>query len=721
MKKFVTLFERESGNTIILGLGILCFLLISTSWIFLLGFVLYLIWVFKRHRFWFFLIGLVSILIVLRCLIMESQYQSVETYHGEAIVISTQPYHMVMRTPIGLFFVPSTAQIPVGTEVMIHMTSDAVDEIEMPYQIAKKWLFLRNFQRGNYRLESVEILGKRFVLAQIRLGFIQWIDDQFDVSNATLLKRLLLADISMDGAFTDSIRRLGIAHLFALSGMHLSFFIKGLEILWKRLFLPMHRFWMFQCLFLVSYLIITGFPISLIRASIMASLLFLPKQSVLSRLDGLVVAFVGMILMNPLWFGQVGFQLSFLVTGVFILTPKAKQQPLWKRSLQMATYAFLWTLPLTTELQGGFHLLAIPFNVIFSLFMMGVLLPMAFLTVLLPPLEGMFSIISGVFFDVVMWLDQLPLFIPIVFQRSVLWVVYGAVMVSLMIRLERKQPIQQTGLLAISVVLLMSLQTTGFKPSKVLFLDVNQGDSTLILTPSCTVLIDTGYPFVAKSIRQILHHEQRQVIDYLWITHRHSDHDGGISILLESLEIRHLIVNRSIDTDPDIPTTIARKGDELVCGEQTYRVYHDQIGSSNENNNSLVIHLSMYQQTFLFTGDLEAKQERWLAPHLSKVDYYQVGHHGSITSSTMELLDQISPQRSIISVGKNNTFDHPHPLIVKRFEQMNRKVHRTDHMGTLQLTWIGNGMICFEEQVKVAWIPWLQRLSSIGFCAQGNS
>lgn len=721
MKKFVTLLKRESGNYFFLGFGVLLFVLIASSWVFIFMWIGYLVWLYRRCRFWVIMILVACFGIGLRCIMMERSYQRIPKFEGEATVISTQPYQMVLRTKVGRFVVQSNAAFPVGTLLEVRLIQDVVDELEMPNVTAKKWILLRQFQRGTVRLENYEIVGKRYVFESTREAVLAWMDQQFEETNATMLKRLLFADSSEDGAFTDSIRRLGIAHLFALSGMHLAFFLKILETIWKHLFLPMHRFWIFQSMFLVGYLILTNFPISLIRACIMASLLLLPKQSFLSRLDTLVIAFVGMMFVNPLWFGQVGFQLSFLVTGVLLLSHSSTSLPKWKQSLHLAVYAFLWTLPLTSQLQGGFHLLAIPFNLVFSIFMMMVYLPLAFLTALLPQFQSIFSTLSSLFFSIVETLDQLPLFIPIVLEKSLLWAVYAVLLFRWMSQLQLKQPVIQSSLLLGSIVILMSIQSVLFQPTKVLFLDVNQGDATLIISPSCTVLIDTGYPFVAKHILHELRKEQRQAIDYLWVTHRHFDHDGGIATLSEQIEIRHLVVNQRKLSDPAVPTTIAKIGDVIECGEQTYRVYYENQKHSNENNNSLVIHLTLHQKTFLFTGDLETSQEQHLIPHLTTVDYYQVGHHGSMTSSSEAFLDVISPSRSIVSVGKVNSFGHPHPVILSRLQERSEKVHRSDEGGSFQVSWIGNGLFCFEERIQVAWVPWFSRLSTIDFCARKHS
>ncbi len=721
MKKFVIVLKRESGNYIFLGIGVLLFVLISTSWVFIFGWVGYLLWLSRRSRFWVMVISIVCVGIVFRCIALEGSYQSVSSFEGEATVLSSQPYHMVVGTKVGRFVVQSNASFDIGTVLNVHLIREEVDELELPHSTAKKWMALRQFQRGFVRFESYEVVGKRFVIELIREAVLRWMDHQFEETNARMLKRLLLADSSEDGEFIDSIQRLGIAHLFALSGMHLAFFLKILHHIWKRLFLPMHHYWMVQSLFLMGYLMLTNFPISLLRACVMASLLLLPNQSFLSRLDGLVVAFVGMILVNPLWFGQVGFQLSFLVTGVLLLSHSSASIPLWKQSLHMATYAFLWTLPLSTQLQGGFHLLSIPFNLVFSLFMMMVYLPLAFITALLPHFQMIFSLVSSLFFRVIEYFDQLPLFLPIVLEKSILWAFYAIVLFRLMARFQRRQSIVQSSLLLGSIVILMTVQSAVIQPSKVLFLDVNQGDATLIMSPSCTVLIDTGYPFVADYILNELRKEQRQSIDYLWITHRHYDHDGGIHTLSEQIEIRHLIVNQRKSSDPAVPTTIAKIGDVITCGEQVYQVYHDDEGHSNENDNSLVIHLSLHQKTFLFTGDLETLQEQHILSSLPSVDYYQVGHHGSITSSSEAFLEAISPSRTIISVGRANSFGHPHPAIVSRLEATSDKLHRTDERGSFQVSWVGNGLFCFEEQIQVAWVPWFSRLSTIDFCARKHS
>jgi len=242
---------------------------------------------------------------------------------------------------------------------------------------------------------------------------------------------------------------------------------------------------------------------------------------------------------------------------------------------------------------------------------------------------------------------------------------------------------------------------------RVAFLDVGQGDATLVDFPDGSlVLIDTGqggrHP-AGREIIRLLRERRRARIDRLIITHGHPDHFGALPQLLDEIDVGQLWVNGQLLAEESDGTmqrllVIARsRGTEVrfvqdVCGS------HSDIGGAylavlwpcprydpelDLNDNSIVLRVSFGAHSFLFTGDLEAEAERRLLHQgrLSKSDVLKVAHHGSKTSTIEELVDVVRPNLAVASMGANNLYGHPSLLVIDRLQNAGARVFRTDRDG----------------------------------------
>lgn len=135
-----------------------------------------------------------------------------------------------------------------------------------------------------------------------------------------------------------------------------------------------------------------------------------------------------------------------------------------------------------------------------------------------------------------------------------------------------------------------------------------------------------------------------------------------------------------------ISTSFWKKGDVIKIDTYTFNILSPQI-DVNENDNSLVIYTNINNEKFLFTGDISSKIEKRIIseyPNL-KVDILKVGHHGSITSTSEELLDRIKPTYGIIEVGLNNHFNHPSEVVLDRLKKRAITTLQTSIMGSIKM------------------------------------
>jgi len=246
-------------------------------------------------------------------------------------------------------------------------------------------------------------------------------------------------------------------------------------------------------------------------------------------------------------------------------------------------------------------------------------------------------------------------------------------------------------------------------PLRVHFIDVGQGDSALIQCPDgSNILIDGGpiscYPFLIAYLKKAGVNR----IKLLIATHPDGDHIGGLIKVLKEFPVETVVdpgkthttvtYRRFLEGVRASPKTIykmGRAGDRFVFGEAELRLLHPGASLPGDNNNaSVVARLTCRGAAVLFTGDAEEEVEKEMLRRggAGKITVLKVAHHGSKSSSSARFLSSISPRLAVISVGADNSYGHPHPDTLKRLKTAGAEVLRTDEMGTVVLSWAGQGM-----------------------------
>jgi len=235
---------------------------------------------------------------------------------------------------------------------------------------------------------------------------------------------------------------------------------------------------------------------------------------------------------------------------------------------------------------------------------------------------------------------------------------------------------------------------------KVHFIDVGQGDSILILTPSGkTMLIDGGKNDKANFVKDYIGSLGLNKIDVVVGTHPHEDHIGGLDVVIDNFDIGSIYLPKKTNntkTFEDLLVSVKNKGLKIKTAAADTEINIDpeinvqmlapiNTDYDDINNYSAVIKVSYKNNSFLFTGDAESLSEKEILSkgYDIKADVLKVGHHGSNSSTSSKFLQKVSPDFAVISVGLNNEYNHPHKAILERLSSANVKIYRTDEHGTI--------------------------------------
>ncbi len=509
----------------------------------------------------------------------------------------------------------------------------------------------------------------------------------------------------------------GLAHIWSVSGLHVGFLV----LLILRIFRVLHlrSGWQLICagLVLILFSAFTGFDPPVIRASIMA--IWLCSAYLLGRknnwLPSLATAALITLAIDPLALFEASFQLSYAaIASLFIFTSKIGNSPLAAGiSAQALPLPFIiyyyGQLPLFSPIA---NLLAIPLAAIaFYLIIFALILKLIGLDlVIIPNFASELILKIGSFFS------NLPLS-TIEVSPLILLLLIGLV-IAVIVFIRRQKIYLSLSYAIIGLLLIFAIgqwyQVGSYAISgpsvTVEFLDVGQGDSSLITGPNNErILIDSG-----KNPYLILRHLVKRKIrnlDLIVATHADSDHIGSFSQVLSNFKVKAILANGfpsnsyiyrallSKVKQNHVRYLVARQGQNLEVGSLRFNIIGPAKGfirgsESDDNNNSVVMRMSFGKNSFLFTGDAGFSEEAKINGMVVRTTVLKVSHHGSTTGTSALFLKLARPKIAVISAGKNNMYGHPKTALLRRLINARAKIYRTDLTSDIKI-------IATKESLKV--------------------
>lgn len=562
------------------------------------------------------------------------------------------------------------------------------------------------YSKKIYHTISIETIEKRKDNQNFLYHLKNWILKQLQKSqNEKYLRTFLLGDKSLlEESMIESYQKNGVSHLFAVSGMHISLFVAILSWLLQKI---KCRHWLLS-IFFCFYAFLTGFTPSIVRATT----LFIFSSSKYKPIWILLILSFVLILYNPFIIYDTGFLFSFIISGYLLFFGKKMeriQNPIF-RLWMTSFFCFLVSIPISIISFHEVYWLSSIFNILFVPFVSYLVFPLTILTFVLPFLDGLLGIVISL-------MEQLSLFCNIfsisTSMYSISFVIF--LLYYLVITLTFMKPKMGIGLsLLLTVHIFYKYLDSN---TYITMLDVGQGDSVLMeLSNNRNILVDTGGILnYEKEDWQVRKKEtniaKNKIIPYLKsrgigklealvLTHGDVDHLGEAMHLLERFKVKQVIMNSGNNNAFENKIIeycnkhnisyqqISRK--TVKIANQTFSLLNDK-DSQNENEDSLVFYTELRGKNILFMGDAgeESEEEILKNYQLPKIDILKVGHHGSRNSSSQGFIDAIKPKYSIIGVGKNNRYKHPHKETLEVLTDS--QIYRTDIHGSIQIKFDKNG------------------------------
>lgn len=536
--------------------------------------------------------------------------------------------------------------------------------------------------------KTIKIIKKNNIFYKLKNFIIKMIDNRKD---SKYFYTFILGDKSfLERDVYNLYKTNGITHLFAISGMHISMLI----LIFNKLKLNNK----FIVIFLYIYSFLVMFTPSVLRVSIFYTLknINLFKDFNNSKLL-FYTAFI-LILINPYLILDVGFQYSFIITlGLFLIKPKG--------IISLSIYAFLLSLPITLYNNFEFNLISIFINILIVPFISYLVYPFLLLAFIFPFLDSILHILIVILEYSNFLLEKLSFIITTGKMNLSIILMYYFFLI-LFVKTKSKKL-----LLFLPVLVVITKFSYLFNSNYyVYYLDVGQGDCEVIISPKHkdVVMIDTGgkttYQKESWQEKTKEYKDSEQLITFLKsfgitkitkliVTHGDYDHMGEAINLVNNFKVEKVIFNCGDynNLEKELIEVLNKKKIKYYSCIKELNIDDNKLyflntkEYNNENDNSNVIYTELNGYKFMFMGDASSTTEKEILNkyNLPDIDVLKVGHHGSKTSSSKELINEIKPKHSIISVGKNNRYGHPNKEVLDTLNDS--KTYRTDQDGSIML------------------------------------
>ena len=590
-----------------------------------------------------------------------------------------------------------------------------------------KGVFLLAYSRGEALYGAGSSASSRWWPVRLGQAMRRQINELFQGDTAAFLTAILTGDKSgLSEKAAIAMSESGVYHILAVSGMHCMFLVSVIISVFGKHRKRLVAAWALPLM--AFYALLTGGSPSIVRACIMVAF-YLSAPLFRRDSDGptaLSAALMLILLANPFAAASVSLQLSFAaMAGILLVTPRLEKMLFAGKkhgkvfsftasgfSSTMGALAF--SVPLSAYYFGYLSLVS-PLSNLLCLWAASIVFTLGLAAVLLSFLWMPLAMVLGLVPKALIWyilfvtqlLSDLP-YHAVYFSNEYLkyWLAFAYLLFAVVFVSHRKRARSYglaAGLTLLTLVASIVLGALRYEDGRlhVFALDVGQGQSVLLSSKGTSALVDCGsansWYDPGRIAADYLLSMGHNTLDHLVLTHYDSDHVNGITALMERIDVDTLYAPDMVDEGglrELVAKTAKNYGTKLIYLEEIAALelgaaqltLYPPVGTGEDNESGLSVLCSGGEYDLLITGDMDSATERMLLERyaLPDVEALAVGHHGSKYSTSKELLDMLTPETALISVG-SNSYGHPTDETLRRLVSREAAICRTDLQGTIYL------------------------------------
>lgn len=527
-----------------------------------------------------------------------------------------------------------------------------------------------------------------------------------------------------------------LTHMLAVSGSHFVYIILAVTYINK--FLKRKRLGqILMIIVIILFMNLTGNTGSVVRSGIMASLGII--ASIIHRKsdiwNNMAIAMLIQIILNPYIIFDVGVQLSYggvigIVAFNKVVTNSIEQlsnkiNNYIKESISVTISANIVIIPIMMYTFNTISLSFVISNLLAGA-ILGIIVLYAFALILLYMVLHNFIfplfIILNLMLKILIYIAHICSLIPFskiyVVTPNLILIILFYLFLYLLVKKQKSRILSKKTIAFFTIAIIIlnfiyPVLTSKRDNLEINFIDVGQGDSTLIRVSNKTILIDGGgssygetFDVGEQTLFPYLLDRGINTIDYVIVSHFDSDHCQGLNFIMENMKVKNAIISSLGQESNEYDTFLSlakkqntnliyvKKGDIIKIGDCTIKILfpnNEPITDNEKNNNAIVFKFLWKNISILFTGDIEEKAENKILSLYSdnleelKSTILKVAHHGSKTSTTKAFLEAVKPQIALIGVGEDNNFGHPNSGVIERLESIGCEIYRTDECGEISI------------------------------------
>lgn len=595
----------------------------------------------------------------------------------------------------------------IGDRFLIKAKVDLPNRNTNPYLFSYRSYLLSKKVKSTIEIEKLYGRGRSSsLLLSLKNSFYKYIHRIFDRNlereSADFVSSVILGENLIK---SDEIKDLGLSHILAVSGLHIDILVTFILFIFSYFNLNYRYGYLTALVLCFFYGYLISFPFSVLRVLIMTSIGYLSYilKKPEDKKKSLLLASLFILLINPFALLSAGYILTFAAAiGIYIIYPSLRylerdrfiiKQAIFALSIQLSIFPFLVYYYGKTNLISIFaNLIVVPIFELSMYFIFGLILLYPLMGTLLGPIFKILDFLIRQVLGASRFLAYFKFFTIEFKKESILLSIFLLGLILILLSGRKKNILVSKLYLGLSIIIVgfLTFEPMIFDQPAFYMVDIGQGDAFILKDGRDVYLFDLGGPSFKsynsgeKILLPLLKSMGIKDIKAVFISHMDKDHAGNLEVIDENFKVKNVISTALNEYElSSYNFTPMAKGDRVKLKNGYIEAVFDGVDGDNKNNKSLGLLINIKGNKILWLGDLESAYEDELKV---KADILKLSHHGSRTSTSKTFIEDVNPQVTLISAGRNNTYGHPHKEVLENIKAS--KVYNTQEDGFVEIKFL---------------------------------